>query len=240
MGENEQSSVAAIQISKSSVVAYLAYIGIGLGIGILAIIMVGRQFSPVSAYLGSGVLLYAAAVFAHFRFAHGVSNWPRLEKGDTTRTVLWALFMVIVGFYAISVVGGVWAQNFQGIDDSMHLRPEESVRSYSRYISGIPAMILVGINICILAPVAEEIIFRSGLYRILKGKMPVTSAAVASSLVFAITHRSVVAVAPLFLLGFLSCWIYEKTTDIRGPIIFHAGYNFLVYLPVLVRMSQAA
>ncbi|MFO1449857.1 MAG: CPBP family intramembrane glutamic endopeptidase [Opitutaceae bacterium] len=240
MGEKDQNSVAAIQISISSVAAYVAYIGIGLAIGIIAIILVGRQFGPTFGYFGSEALLYAAAVFAHFRFAYGVSNWPRLEKGDITRTVLWALFLVIVGFYAISGVGRVWAQRFQGVDDSIHLRPEESVRSYSRYISGFPAIILVGINVCIVAPIAEEIIFRSGLYRILKGKMSVASAAIVSSLVFAITHRSAVAVAPLFLLGFLSCWIYEKTTDIRGPMIFHAGYNFLVCLPALVRMSQTA
>lgn len=240
MGKKDHNSVAAIQVSKLSVAAYIAYIGIGLGIGICAVILVGRQISPTLAYLASGLLLYSAAVFAHFRFAHGTTNWPRLEKGDITKTVLWALFLVIVGFYAISVVGGAWAQNFQGVDDSIHLRPEESVRSYSRYVSGVPAMILVGFNLCFVAPVAEEIIFRSGLYRILKGKMPVMSAAVISSLIFSVSHRSAVAVAPLFLLGFLSCWIYEKTADIRGPIIFHSGYNFLVYLPVLIKIVKAA
>ncbi len=239
MRDKDQKSVAAIPITITSAAAYIAYIAVGMGMGLGATILIARQISPTFAYFGSSLLLSSAVVYAHFRFAAGISGWPCLEKGKTTRTVLWALFLVVVGFYGISVVGGAWAQNFQGIDDSMHLRPEENLRSYSRYVTGVPAMILLGFNTCIVAPIAEEIVFRSGLYRIFKGRLPIVSSAVVSSLIFSISHRSVVAVAPLFLLGFLSCWIYEKTVDIRGPIIFHSGYNFLVYLPVLIKMSQA-
>ena len=94
---------------------------------------------------------------------------------------------------------------------------------------------ITGIDGCIVAPIAEEILFRSGAYRILKGRFSVTAAAAISAALFSLSHRSVAASVPIFVLGYLCCWIYEKTTDIRGPIIFHAGYNFLVFFAALQR-----
>ena len=84
------------------------------------------------------------------------------------------------------------------------------------------------VETCVIAPIAEELLFRSGLYRILKGRTSTTAAALLSSAVFSATHLSVVAFFPLLLLGYLCCWVYEKTGDIRGPMIFHSGYNFLI------------
>ena len=93
---------------------------------------------------------------------------------------------------------------------------------------------ITALDICIVAPIAEEIIFRSGVFRILKGRFSVTTAAAVSAVLFAISHRSVVAAVPFLVLGYLCCWTYEKTADIRGPIVMHTGYNLIVTVPVLL------
>lgn len=214
--------------------AYIGYIGLGMLVGILLIITLGGWLGGQFTTLVGSLLLYSAAVFAHFRFSHGISHWPALEKSDTGKTIIWAIGMVFVGYLVITYVGGAWAQNFQDLNDSWHLRPEAHYQATSVHLTGIAALVIIGIDGCILAPVAEEIIFRSGLYRILKGRLSVTAAATVSSLIFSLSHRSVVASVSIFLLGYICCWLYEQTADIRGPIIFHAGYNLLVYLPLLL------
>lgn len=79
--------------------------------------------------------------------------------------------------------------------------------------------------IAVFTPIIEEIIFRAGLYRLLKSKLPAVHAAVASSIIFALLHDAPVAYLPLTLLGCVLCLVYEKTGRIAAPILVHALFN---------------
>jgi membrane protease YdiL (CAAX protease family) len=229
--------VTPIRIPVLSMLSYVLYIAIGIFLGVLLIIFIAQHLGSEIPMLFGGLLFYSAAVFAHFRFAHGVSIWLDLERTDLVKTIAWGVFIAIVCYIVTIYVAGSWMQNFKEFDDSSHLKPESQYRAMPQHALGFSSLIIMGIDNCIIAPIAEEIIFRSGLYRILKGKFPVMAAAIISSALFALSHRSVVASVPLFVSGFIFCWVYEKTADIRAPIISHAGYNFLVFLPTLVSHS---
>lgn len=222
-------SVASIPISVGSVFVYILFIGVGYTAGMTALVLLSKRVGAVEWFFVANLIVYSGAVFAHFRFAHGLESWPKLEFAELGRTILWAALTVIVGYVIIAYVGGIWDRNLQGFDDAWHLRPEVNIQRMTRHIDRFTASLITGIDICIIAPVAEEIVFRSGLYRILKGRMTISSAAGISALVFAVSHRSVAAFLPIWVLGFICCWLYEKTADIRGPIVFHAGYNLLVF-----------
>lgn len=79
--------------------------------------------------------------------------------------------------------------------------------------------------IAVFTPIIEEIIFRAGLYRLLKSKLPAVPAALASSVIFALLHDAPVAYLPLTLLGCVLCLAYEKTGRIAAPILVHALFN---------------
>jgi len=229
----KSSSIATIDVPFLAMLSYLLYIALGMAVGIGALIAAGRLFDLQFAFLIGNTLIYAGAIFAHFRFAAGTPSWPKLEQGEIIKTIAWASVTIFLGYFAIIIIGSAWQQDLQGLDDALHLRPEVHLRSAMRHFDKATALTLIGIDGCIVAPIAEEILFRSGVYRMLKGRFAIGTAVAISAAIFSLSHRSVSASVPLFVMGSICCWIYEKTGDIRGSIIFHAGYNALVYAAAL-------
>ena len=79
--------------------------------------------------------------------------------------------------------------------------------------------------IAAFTPVIEEIIFRAGLYRLLKSKMPAVPAALVSSVIFALMHDAPASYLPLTLLGCVLCLAYETTGRLAAPVLVHALFN---------------
>lgn len=79
--------------------------------------------------------------------------------------------------------------------------------------------------IAIFTPIIEELIFRAGIYRFLKSKMPALPAAIVSSVFFALMHDSYASYLPLTLFGCVLCFAYEKTGRIAAPMIIHGLFN---------------
>lgn len=77
----------------------------------------------------------------------------------------------------------------------------------------------------LIAPITEELIFRAGIYRFLKGHISPRSALIISSLLFAAGHLSISAFLPLFFLGLILTRLYEHTGNIMPSIFFHACFN---------------
>jgi membrane protease YdiL (CAAX protease family) len=68
----------------------------------------------------------------------------------------------------------------------------------------------------------------------------------ATALVFSIPHAGGTYISDVeritfpiivFSLGLLNGYVMLKTDSVWGSVLFHAGYNLLVIIPVLVSMS---
>lgn len=79
--------------------------------------------------------------------------------------------------------------------------------------------------IAIVTPILEELIFRVGIYRFLKSRMPAVAAAIISSVIFAALHDAAVSFLPLTVLGCVLCFAYEKTGRVAAPMLIHAFFN---------------
>ena len=71
------------------------------------------------------------------------------------------------------------------------------------------------------------------------GAMP---SIIATVLVFGLTHVAATYITPaqmvifsviVFTLGLVNGWVMMKTDSIWGSVLFHAGYDLLVIIPVL-------
>jgi membrane protease YdiL (CAAX protease family) len=156
-----------------------------------------------------------------------------IEYGSIARTIGYSLLFIVIGTVMIWIVGGQWERIMGDFNDTTSLqRIHASVRQLARNKNYIAVFVLL-LNVCGIAPTVEELVFRSGLYRILKGRFSTLPAAGISSALFATYHVSVSEFVPLLLFGYLCCWAYEKTGDIRGPIFFHAGFNILGFLTTI-------
>ena len=86
-------------------------------------------------------------------------------------------------------------------------------------------IILMAVAAVLVAPLAEEVVFRGYLYPAAKRFCGPYGAMIFSSLVFAAAHGNVVALVPLFVLAMLLCVIYELTGSIWANISVHLLFN---------------
>jgi membrane protease YdiL (CAAX protease family) len=98
-------------------------------------------------------------------------------------------------------------------------------------------LLLFGLTAIVLAPVTEEIIFRGAFFGGLAARWGFLPAALSSSLVFGGVHFSLSALFPLFLVGMILCYLYKRTGSIYPSMIYHAIFNGVTLLIVLLPES---
>lgn len=87
------------------------------------------------------------------------------------------------------------------------------------------AVAMMCFSAAIVAPLAEEIIFRGYLFPVAKKFGGLWIGMIFSSLVFAAGHGNVPLLLPLFLLGMVMAFAYEKTGSIWSSIAIHFCFN---------------
>jgi membrane protease YdiL (CAAX protease family) len=107
-----------------------------------------------------------------------------------------------------------------GIEPSLQLAMQALKNS-----SSTMQLVALGIATIILAPIAEEILFRGVLYRTIKQHGFPRAALWGTSVLFALIHFNVAIFVPLLLLALLLVWLYEKTDNLLAPIAAHATFN---------------
>ena len=94
-------------------------------------------------------------------------------------------------------------------------------------------LVIAGVLIIGLAPVAEEFFFRGFFYKALRTRFGILAAAAIDGVVFGLIHYSgteTLALIPLLvLLGFGFCLIYERTGTLYTVIALHALNNSVAY-----------
>jgi membrane protease YdiL (CAAX protease family) len=98
----------------------------------------------------------------------------------------------------------------------------ENVAWYDRTLLALAAIVL--------APVAEETLFRGILYAAIKQAGYPKLAVWLTSLAFAGVHGHAPSFLSLLLLALLLIWIYESTQNLLAPILAHAGFNAFNFL----------
>jgi membrane protease YdiL (CAAX protease family) len=89
-------------------------------------------------------------------------------------------------------------------------------------------MILLAV---IMAPLAEELVFRAGIFRYLRSRIPRWLALVGSALLFASLHvnwktyEGLNSLLPLVVLAVMFSLAYERTGSIGTSIVAHALFN---------------
>jgi membrane protease YdiL (CAAX protease family) len=89
----------------------------------------------------------------------------------------------------------------------------------------------------VIAPLTEELVFRAGLFRFLRSRLPRGLALIIPAMVFALLHGNLVAVVPLCALGVFFAIAYEQTGRISVPIIAHALFNLHTILLVMAGVT---
>ncbi|MDA3023583.1 MAG: CPBP family intramembrane metalloprotease, partial [Actinomycetota bacterium] len=91
----------------------------------------------------------------------------------------------------------------------------------------------------VLAPVAEELLFRGLLHRGLRRRLRIVPATALSSVLFAVVHVDVALSQPLALVGLTLVGVIlavasERTGSLIVPVVIHAVHNAVTIAAVVV------
>jgi hypothetical protein len=92
------------------------------------------------------------------------------------------------------------------------------------------AAIAVGVLVCVVAPIVEELFFRGFLFAALRRAMHWVPAALIGGFVFGAIHAGgtpVIFLVPLGVLGFLLCFLYQRLGSVVPGMGVHAFNNAL-------------
>ncbi len=86
----------------------------------------------------------------------------------------------------------------------------------------LAAMLFVA---CVLAPLNEELLFRGAIFRFCRQRFGRAMALLISGVLFGALHGNWASLVPLAVLGAVLALAYERTGDIRVPIVAHGLFN---------------
>lgn len=193
-----------------SVGIYIA--GYLLAVSILTLIPVTASWHPM--YLNAMGMLFGAVVVIftiqkqEFAFSFGDKAVLKIAAVVILAYCSSALFNILLGLIP-------WNSIFES-----KVTPEEAA------FYGIPLIARIA---CyeVVAPVAEELLFRQVIYKRLRNFTPVRIAVIVSALLFGLYHGNLVQGIYAFIMGCLLALVYEWTGSLAAPVLFHVVANHL-------------
>ncbi len=132
-------------------------------------------------------------------------------------------YLLLAGATVGSALGLNLALELTGVVDKVAAYQAVVADQYSAHF-------LLGlISTGIIAPIAEELLFRGIIHNVLKRVMTTQVALFFSSAFFGLYHMNLVSGLYAFIMGCLIAYAYEYFGDFKMAVAVHAGANILVY-----------
>lgn len=218
--------------------AFLVLAGAFIGQLLLAMMPVAdpdNQIIAQSAGFQGGLLLgILAATRALKRTAA-----PALqeERGPAASPLLAGLLTFLACLPVVTLVSWIWNLLLERL--GFPTDRQEMLGIFTRAES--PAMIALVIFLAVVvAPVVEELVFRAGLFRFLRLRLPRVVALTLPAVIFGSLHGNLVAFAPLVALGIIFSLAYERAGSIAVPVIAHGLFNLNTLVLLLAGITVEA
>jgi membrane protease YdiL (CAAX protease family) len=149
-----------------------------------------------------------------------------------------------VGVGVLSAAPLVWLQS--SLSDlvekvlGLHLQAQEVVEKLSSPTVPVSTRVFLGVTAIVLAPLAEEALFRGILYPTVKQIGYPRAALWGASVLFGLSHASLMAFIPLTLFSMLLVYLYEATDNLMAPIMAHCALNAVNFCWILSAGSSAS
>lgn len=159
------------------------------------------------------------------------------ESFFSRRIVLSGVATFLIALPVVLAVTFLWRAFLMGV--GIVPRPQDLVGMFAQADSQLLLALMIVLAV-VLAPVSEELVFRRGLFRYLKGRTPRLVALLAPAIVFSALHQHFTGFAPLAVLAVVLALAYERTGHIGTPIIAHALFNLNTLVLVLTGTVSAS
>jgi len=185
-----------------------------------------RSPDEAGSVLLATLSFHGTALVAGFLFLklHGI-GWREIAGLDATpwrrqlALTVGALLAVVPAMFALKILSDMalrklgWAVEEQ--------RAVELIMN----CHSLGLKVYLGFFAVIIAPLAEEFIFRGLMFSGFKKAGWPVCGWVVTSLLFALIHGSAPIFLPLFVFALALTWLYEKTDGLLAPVLAHCAFN---------------
>lgn len=113
-----------------------------------------------------------------------------------------------------------------------HITRNDPTGGLTQVGAGIYGIVFLLVSVCIIAPIAEEILYRGVLFRSLSNRIGVLFAALLSSVIFASLHfYDFYGLASVATFGIGCALLYQATGSLVNVVALHMLYNTSIILP---------
>ena len=192
-------------------------------------VMVWRKIGPTyEKYLNVITTVLSMAVFLSF-LARKNNYKVDLFRNVSFPGILYAIGCAILLYFLLD-------KGLDPVFERIFPTSEKSYQETLRTLSKAPVITLF--QVCILAPIIEEILMRDYLLNGLLENYGSIIALLVSSFLFAILHFNMVQTFSAFICGIVLGLLYLQTGSIFCCILTHAGYNFISYITMILPLFR--
>ncbi len=214
MGEN------TLKIGNA-IIWVVAYFGIMLFYTFLNVAVWRKAFPNYSEWINIIVIMICAVGFIYLLKSKYEIN---ILSNVTPMGILLAIFCSVLFFLLLD----------KCLDPIFESVFPQSEQDYQETIQSLIKSPVTGLlQVCIVAPIIEEILMRGFVLVGLKNTYGVMGALFISALFFAILHFNMVQTLSAFVCGIILGLLYIKTNSIPCCIIAHCGYNLISYVAMI-------
>jgi membrane protease YdiL (CAAX protease family) len=211
----------------------------GLFLGAWAQRLSGQNAADLSIWrmVLATLCFQGASLFLIARFLHEQQSTWRTGFGMLNRPRHAMLLGLVVALIFLPLGWGLQQASALVMTHLPHLKlePQEQLPVHAlRTSMSIGGRLALGVAAVLLAPVAEEALFRGILYPGIKQFGFPRLALWGTSLLFAAVHMNAVTFAPLASLALVLTLLYERTDNLLAPITAHILFNALNFATLLV------
>ena len=141
----------------------------------------------------------------------------------TLYVILATLSVVVIVDYIYAVSQSFMAPPTDYVEGLKELKP-----------TGIGAIVVTYLGICVLVPVAEEIVFRGFVQRIFSRNMDPVLAMILAGAFFGVIHLTPQLLLSMIVFGVFLGYLLLATSNLTYPILAHCILNTVSYVQLLV------
>ena len=188
---------------------------------------------PSAAYVLSAAATYGVAFPVALLILRTLPAQAPERRERPRPAAMASLWLLCMGTVYLSNMVGLW------LVDGLGAALGHEIQNPVDALGDLPLVTSVVIS-CVLAPAAEELLFRKGLIDRLRG-WGEGFAATASALLFALAHGNIYQIPYAFAVGFVLGAIYLRTGRVGCTMLLHGGVNMVsaLLLPLSQRLGEA-
>lgn len=139
-----------------------------------------------------------------------------------------AILLIIIASISLIVMTTVAYTAVEKLVPGVNLEQEQDTAFHDA--SGGAELGMAFFALVIVAPFAEELIFRGFMLPAFAQRFGFLAGALITSLLFGLAHLQVNVGILTFLMGMLLAWLYKKTGSLWPAILFHSLKNLVAFL----------